>query len=191
MFIPPNTEVKSAFHTKTSLALFFFFAWSFCIGRLCAFGFRPNALCWIHKRKYEGWYLLTPILYRPHQCVYLIFHVVLCVSLLVGSMLGSPNVWLHLVVVNGLFSYWHVVFLEDLVSFKWSLVLGCFILCLLGTAMVVESHTVERLIISVVAVTFIYLFVPCVHAFVKIRKVTRVTLYEGRKTRDVTKDNLV
>ena len=122
--------------------------------------------------------MLTPIVYRPKKVIYLLFHVELFCVLLFES-----NVWIHILLIHVLFSYWYPVFLEDFVSWKKSSLTGFGIITLLGLACVSEQHVSEQVMIGVVACTFIYLFVPCVHAWVRIKTPTRVTPYEGRKGR--------
>lgn len=178
-YLYPRTEIKNPSNTQIRLFLGVLLVWSFVVGRLCAFGFRVRRVFWLHKIKYENWYMLTPILYRPKQWVYLCFHLQLLMFILFAS-----NTWAHMMFVNGLFSYWHPLFLEDLVPWKKSSVVGFVILLVLSISIVAEHHLSEQVVIASIIINFVYLFVPCVHACAVLKTPTRVTLYEGRKTRN-------
>ena len=157
------------------------FVWSFILGRLLAFGFRLRGIFWYHVFHYEGWYNLTMLVYKPIQTWYIAFHLVTLLY-----MIGESNVWILLTIVNLLFSYWHPVFMEDLISWSKTMMLGFIILVLLTFCLVWEHHNGEKAVAGVLILNFLYVYFPVVHAALVIQTPTRVSEYEERTTREVS-----
>ena len=155
------------------------FAWTFMLGRLLAFGFRSTAVFWVHKFRYEGWYSLTPLVYKPPQIVFYSFQIILLIF-----VIGESNVWPILAAVNLGFSYWHPVFMEDLVSWQHSASVGLVVVVLLGFALIWEHHDAEKAVVVLLLLNFLYIYMPNVHALLVIGEPTLVTEYESRKARN-------
>ena len=166
---------------RSSLFVICAFVWSFILGRLLAFGFRFRGIFWYHVFRYEGWYNLTQIVYKPIQLWYLTFHLIVLLY-----MIGESNVWILLTLVNLFFSYWHPVFMEDLISWAKSMAIGFLIIVLLIFCLVWEHHNGERAVAGLLILNFLYVYFPVVHAALVIKTPTRVSEYEERTARDVS-----
>jgi hypothetical protein len=132
----------------------------------------------MYRFRYENWYNLTEMAYRPHQLFYAMFHIVLLLF-----MIGESNVWIIMALVNFMFAYWHPVFLEDLASWFHSSIVGFFILVLLIFALVWEHHVGEKAVVALLIVIYVCLFAPLLHAMVVLKTPQRVSDYEERKAR--------
>lgn len=122
--------------------------------------------------------MLTPLLYRPWQVWYFSFQKALLVV-----TISESNIWILMIMVQLLFSMWHPMFLEDLVSWSKSVSMGFTIVILLCFGIMYEHHINEKITLGFILVYFLYLFIPNLHALVRIGSPTRVVMYEERKSR--------
>ena len=122
--------------------------------------------------------MLTPILYRSPPIAYYSFHIFLLFITLLET-----NVWTVNICVEIMYACWYPLFLEDICSWKSCSLLGFAIIVMLGLSLVLEIHVQEKVLIAFVILHYIYLLIPCVHAWIMIGEPTRVTAYEGRKQR--------
>ena len=153
------------------------------MGRIIAFGGRLSAIFWYPKSSAEGWYRLTPLLYRPVFLVHVLIHALyLSLHIVVQNKF---SIYLS-AISHVLFSYWTPTYIDDLADFsKCTLVGFIMVACQLSSTYVAPLRSVEFPIMVTIIIALIFVYVPCIHAAFRQQKKVYSVEYEERSQREI------